>query len=362
MQLLQQQQGLVIDAEQAAAFAVQPSAGVQQQQQQQLCIAAGVEQAAAFAVHPSAGVLQAGEEREFILEFAPPAVAEHAAAALLLVERSGDAWMTLMCPTAARKSRSSCSSSNAGAAAECSRAGAAAAAAVEAAVEAAVAAASPAASDSCWESVVTLGLEGLGVPICLAVEPCAVVTLPGQLTVGEVGQQLLVLRNDSPAAAQFSIESLTSYSQQYSSSSSSSKKRSKQQQQQQHSAVAVQFVPSSGTVPSCGSIQLSVNFTGLAAGVHTEQLLCNVTHGPSLALSAKAGAVEAAVVPAQAVLDFGVICIGSSSMQQLLLCNAAGSCSTAWRLQQIDPEVRSIMQRCVELNNAALLAARVREH
>jgi hypothetical protein len=298
--------------------------------------------------------LQAGEEREFILEFAPPAVAEHAAAAVLLVERSGDALMTSMCPTAARKSRSSCSSSNAGAVAECSHAGAAAAAAVEAAV----AAASPAPSDSCWECVVTLGLEGLGMPICLAVEPSAVATLPGQLTVGEEGQQLLVLRNDSPAAAQFSIESLTSYSQQY--SSSSSKRRSKQQLQQQQPAVAVQVVPPSGTVPSCGSIQLTVNFTGLAAGTHTEKLLCRVTHGPSIALSAKAVVAEAAVVPAQAVLDFGVICVGSSSTQQLLLCNAAGSCSTAWRLQQIDPEVRSIMQRCVELSNAALLAARVR--
>jgi hypothetical protein len=317
------------------------------QQQQQLCLAADADQEAAFAVHPSAGVLQAGEEREFIFEFAPPAVAEHAAAAVLLVERSGDALMTCMSPTAARKSRASCGSSG-------SNAGAAAAAAVEAAV----AAARPAAGDSCWESVVSLGPEGLGVPICLTVEPSAVVTLPGQLTVGEEGQQLLVLRNDNPAAAQFSIQGLASFCQEYShSSSGSSRKRTSKQQQP---AVTVQVVPSSGTVPSCGSIQLTVNFTGLAAGAHTEKLLCRVAHGPSIALSARAVVAEAAVVPAQAVLDFGVICVGSSSTQQLLLCNAAGSCSTDWRLMQIDPEVRAMLQRglkCVMLHYCVLMSA-----
>jgi hypothetical protein len=305
----------------------------QQHHQQQQCPSADTEQSFAFAVHPSTGVLQAGEVREFIVEFAPPAVAEHAASAVLLVERSGDAFMTSLSPAAARKSRTSCSSSGSGSIAS-------AAGDTAAAVEAAVAAARLAAGDSGWDAVVTLGLEGLGVPICLAVQPSAVVALPGHLTVGEVQQQLLVLQNESPAPAHFSIEAAASNSRH-----NSRKKMGKQNNEQP--AVAVEVVPSSGIIPSCGSMQLTANFTGLAAGTHTEKLLCRVTHGPSISLSARAVVAEAAVVPAQAVLDFGVICVGNSSTQQLQLCNAAASYSTDWRLEQLDPQVRRTCGACM---------------
>lgn len=333
------------------------SGALQQQVQQQIQLQSE-RQLPAFFVHPSSGVLRAGEVSEFTLEFTPSCAAEHAASAVLLVERSGDALMTSMGPAAGKSRISTTSGSSTGTANKAPTAAESAAAdgpalggltASKNHKQLEAATASPGMvvgmqeqeaveAKSEWEAVLAVGLEGLGVQVRVAVEPSAIVQLPGQLTVGEVGQQALVLRNESAAPAHFSFHTPDNCGSGSSSSSSEASSRKARQKQRVPSA-AVSVVPGSGTVPSYGTVNLTLNFTALAAGTHKEVLLCKVLHGPAAQIMAAVSVLEAAVVPAIPLLDFGIMCAGSSSTQQLRLTNTAGSCSTDWQIEQLDLKV-----------------------
>lgn len=308
----------------------------QQQQQQQNGIPQQQPEQHAFAVYPSTGIIQPGGEVNFVINYAPPNVAAHAAAAVLLVERSGDALLKTINTGIVTSSRGTSKAPNA----SLQTAGQA--------TQATHASQEDKGGDSQqqqgqqqleeesgWDAVVQLGLEGRGVSIVLRADPAgAVVSLPGQITVGAVGEQQIVLHNDTPAPADIEV-STEEGSQQ--TSSSSSEKSNRQSASQTVAAVIVD--PHTATIPPHSSVQLSVKFLALAAGVHTGNLIVNVRHGQAFRLATRASVQEACVVPAVSQMDFGILSIGHRSVQQLELMNSAGKCKADWAIEQLEIEV-----------------------
>ncbi|KAF8066262.1 DLEC1 [Scenedesmus sp. PABB004] len=252
----------------------------------------------AFAVRPAAGVLQPGSELEFALKFAPPRVAEHAARALLLVERSGDAAPSVI------DTAEPGGGGGGGGGLSCGSPGAEQPPTVPG-------------GERGWERVLELGLEGAGVAIGLRLEPSGRLA-PQALTVGEAAQQFVALHNDSPAPAHFAISELRCGGG------------------DGGQAAMLEAAPSRGTVPPHGALQLAVTCTALAAGSADACLAVRVAHGPSLGLCAHAEVAEPAVVPDVPLLDCGSVCLGSSSASASLhLTNVASGCSADWRVQQL---------------------------
>jgi hypothetical protein len=288
-----------------------------------------------FTVTPAAGVLQARAEQEFVLEFVPPLVGAHSAGLTLSVQRSGDAGLlsitqwsgegtaivpvdasaTQPCPQGFLTASGGSSSSTgpvrdvtAGDEAGCAGLWSSGSAGLE-----------PCPGDSAWEPVVQLGVEGVGLPVSLSVLPTAALRMPGVLTVGQQACLPLQLCNNTAAPAHYSITASSS---------------SKTAQGASAAAADVHITPSQGVVPPHSEVQLTVNFTALAAGTHQQEFAVEVLHGPVQHLQAVVEVQQVRVVPEASSLDLGVLCVGASTSCSLQLHNTATDCRSFWCIQQ----------------------------
>lgn len=293
----------------------------------------GASQPGTFAVTPAAGVLQARAEQEFVLEFAPPLVGAHSATLTLSVQRSGDAGLLSITQWGGEGTAIVHVDASATTAPypqvllSSGRSGGTGAEGVPASQEAVhgaehcssgTAGREPCPGDSAWESVVELGVEGVGLPISLSVLPAAALSVPGVLTVGQQACLPLQLCNDTAAPAHYSI-----------AASSSTGARGA------GAAVAdVHVTPSQGVVPPHGETQLSVNFTALAAGICQQVFAVEVLHGPVQQLQAEVEVQQVRVVPGTSSLNLGVLCVGASTSCTLQLHNTAIDCRSYWCIQQ----------------------------
>jgi hypothetical protein len=311
-----------------------------------------------FCVVPCSGVIQAGEVLEFTVKFLPQFTGQHAALAELLVGRSGDDFMRII-NTADAPSGSSGPFSAKGAAADLSVSSAGSTAA-----HCGMQLDQPALQGSmdlsleAWQTMLHLGFEGLGVPVTVRAEPASGLLLPGHLTVCESEQQLVTLHNVSAAPLRFLIlpeaTGASSYcgapgigSVESTGDASGCAGRvgdtpadSTAGDSNVAAAVAsVQIWPRTGTIPPESSLQLTVNFTAITPGHHTQHFICHVAHGQPLPLEARVVVKEASVAPSVSLLDYGILQVGSSSSRQLQLINTSSSCSSFWKVEALNAQV-----------------------
>jgi hypothetical protein len=282
-------------------------------------------------VSPPTGVLQPGQTAHFAVTFTPPCVAGHAAVLVLQVQRCGDAGLCSirelagaggssdggsmlgsstakgrLRPTLGHQSVHALAAGHTGTSLHAT---ATAAAAGQRGVSQA---AHPAASS--WARVLAVGVEGVGVPLQLQVDPSSHITLPGSLCVGQVLQREVRLVNPTAAPAHVSLVPTAAAAAAGSCGGAAC-------------AAAVAISPPQVTVPAYSSLPLQVTFSGIAAGHHSLRFAARLQHGLELQLQATVEVQQARVVPSMAALDLGVLRVGSSmrSRGALMLRNAAAS-------------------------------------
>jgi hypothetical protein len=174
-----------------------------------------------------------------------------------------------------------------------------------------------------WQSVAVLAAEGFGSPVHLTVQPTASLRVPGALTAGDQASLPLRLCNDTDAPAHYTIAPVNS--------SPAGKDVAP--------VADVYIAPSQGVVPANSVLDLSVHFTALAAGTDRQTFTVQVLHGQEQQLCTCLDVRQVRVVPSVPALDFGVLCVGASATQMLLLTNLAASSSGHWCMRQHGTQV-----------------------
>ncbi len=225
-----------------------------------------------FCIEPASGVIQPGELLQFTATFAPASINHHWGHARLLVSRALAGGVVNGSNTSSSGSQDSSSSS------------------------------------STEEVLVTdLGLEGLGAPCQLAIEP-SVVTIPGQLMRGERTERTIELHNPSAAPGHFTFSGAGS---------------------------GVSVSPAAGAVPPYGSMTITVTMEALAAGRLQAALQCTVLHGSTLPLLVTAVVCDPPVEILGSRVDFGLVRIGDSAVCELELANSGWAADADWVLEQL---------------------------
>ena len=288
------------------------------------------EPTSSFSVSPANGVIYPHESLQVTLDFAPGDTQHHEVLAKFMVNPYSHTSATIPSPGSAAAES---------AAASCDVTGMSAAGS---------------GAEEQWVPALELDLEGQGCSCEVVLDPPAVV-VPGQLLPGQLTTVTVQLHNHSTAAAAFSFNGPLSSAAAVqlegpgsialagaagfegfpSSTSSKSLRTTELSRSKSHSTI--QLNPSHGTVPAFGSLEVQVSFKSNTPGPLQLQLPCWVQHGSpeQLLLLVKADVAAAVAVPRQVDLDFGFMRLGTKAELELVLGNAAESCSAAWEVEQV---------------------------
>lgn len=305
-------------------------------------IAAGKAAAATgFCMDPPRGVMQPGELLTVALSFSPSVIGHAAAHARLVVDRSASALQQGIIGPAHEEEA------------------AAAAVALEAAVAAATGSCGVAALEgsglpgtgsssgaegclgagaTCGNSgdvhcvtVVELVMQGHGSPASLELDPPAI-KFPGALMRGQRVVAPLLLRNPTGAPVQFQFDAPDVSSQAAASQAGASSRGAA-------GGSTLLLSPSGGIVPPHGTFMVTVVLQPALAGQYRRVLSCTVQHGRQMTLPIAAEVQEAKVLPvAPEVVDFGLMRIGHTAVQEVELVNSSPYCDASWTVEQLPSE------------------------